>query len=358
MSAALSLIREVEQAVQRGSQQKRVETLDRIASLFVGGVGTYQDEQVAVFDDVFILLIEEIEKRARADLSVRLAGVTNAPPKVLRALATDDDIVVAGPVLKLAPRVPEIDLLDVAKTKSQAHLQAISMRAALGEAVTDVLVKRGDREVARRVADNRGARISDVGFLRLVKRAADDGILAEKVGSRPDIPPPMFRELLTKATAIVQQRLLASAPSDLKGHIRDLLAKIAKDLGKPVARRDYSAARRVVVDLTREGRMNEAALAAFCSDGKYEEAVVGLATLAKVPVEAADRVIGGNQPDAALLLCRAAALGWPTVKAFLLARPDGRGTSSRGIDEAFAHYNRLSEASAQRVVRFWRVPQE
>ena len=35
-------------------------------------------------------------------------------------------------------------------------------------------------------------------FSNLVKRAEDDGILAEKVGLRPDIPLSMFRELLTR----------------------------------------------------------------------------------------------------------------------------------------------------------------
>ena len=88
-------------------------------------------------------------------------------------LASDDDITVAGPVLKLAPRLTEADLVDLAKTKSQAHLQAISARKVLGEAVTDVLVRRGDREVARSVADNRGARISETGFFRLVERAEE-----------------------------------------------------------------------------------------------------------------------------------------------------------------------------------------
>ena len=120
-----------------------------------------------LFDDVFGLLIEEIESKARAELSNHLAPVSNAPVKVLRTLANDDDIAVAGPVLKLAPRLPEADLVDVAKTKSQAHLQAISARPALGEAVTDVLVRRGDREVARRVADNRGARISETRLFAL-----------------------------------------------------------------------------------------------------------------------------------------------------------------------------------------------
>ena len=141
--------------------QKRVEALQRITALFLDGASHYSDEHVDLFDDVFGLLIEEIETKARAELSNRLAPVSNAPVKVLRTLANDDDIAVAGPVLKLAPRLAEADLVDLAKTKSQAHLQAISARRALGEAVTDVLVRRGDREVARSVADNRGARISE-----------------------------------------------------------------------------------------------------------------------------------------------------------------------------------------------------
>ena len=76
--------------------------------------------------EVFGLLIEEIEIKARAELSNRLAPVSNAPVKVLRRLANDDDIAVAGPVLTLAPRLAEADLIDVASNKGQAHLHAIS----------------------------------------------------------------------------------------------------------------------------------------------------------------------------------------------------------------------------------------
>ena len=104
---------------------------------------------------------------------------------MLRTLANDDDIAVAGPVLKLAPRLAEADLVDVANTKSQAHLQAISARPALGEAVTDVLVRRGDREVARGVADNRGARISETGFISLVKRAETTASWPRRSGCGP-----------------------------------------------------------------------------------------------------------------------------------------------------------------------------
>jgi uncharacterized protein (DUF2336 family) len=358
MSAALSLIPELERVVQHGSREKRVETLQRITTLFLAGADAYKDEHVDLFDGVFGLLIDEIETKARAELSIRLAPVTNAPVKLLRTLANDDDIAVAGPVLKLAPRLLEADLVEVAKRKGQAHLHAISARRVLGEAVTDVLVGRGDRVVARRVAENRGAKISAKGFSRLVKRAAEDSDLAEKVGLRPDIPAPMFRELLTRATAVVRERLLASAAPDAKAEVGDVLSKVAEEIGARVGPRDYSEAQRIILKLHRAGRMDETALAAFCSEGKYEESIVGLAALAKVPIKVVDRLISGERPDPVLILCKAAGLGWQTVKGIFLVRPNGKGTSTQWLDEAFINFNRLSASTAQRVARFWRVRQD
>ena len=357
MTAALSLIPELEDVIQNGTRAKRANTLQRITALFLGGASQYGDEQVNLFDDVFGLLIEKIETKARAELSNRLAPVPNAPAKVLRTLANDDDIAVAGPVLELAPRLAEADLVDVARTKSQAHLQAISGRATLGVAVTDVLVRRGDRDVARTVAGNRGARISEHSFINLVKRAEDDGVLAERVGTRPDIPAPMFRELLLKATAVVRERLLASAPSDVKTEINRILAKVSREVAATVGPRDYRSAQRVVLNLDRAGRLDETAVAAYCGDRKYEETVVALATLAKVPVNVVDRLMGGDQPDPVLILCKAIGLGWPTVRAIITLQGNVRSPTRHGADDAFANYDRLSESTAQRVVRFWKVRQ-
>jgi len=357
MGANLSLIAELEEVVQHGSREKRVATLQRVTALFLAGASRYTEEHVDIFDDVFGLLIKEIESKARAELSNRLAPVSNAPVKVLRKLARDDDIAVAGPVLKLAPRLAEADLIDVAKTKSQAHLHAISTRQALGEAVTDVLVRRGDRDVARRVADNRSARISAKSFSRLVKRAEEDGILAEKVGLRPDIPPPLFRDLLTKATAVVHRRLIASATPELRAAICDILAKVSEEVGARVGPRDYRAAQRVVLNLDKAGQLSEAALVSFCSEGKYEETVVALSALAKVPVKTADRLMDADRPDPVLILCKAAGLNWSAVKAVIVARPQGAEMSKQELDAAFANYGRLSASTAQRVVRFWQERQ-
>jgi len=355
MGVTLSLIPELEDIVWRGSRAKRREILQRITTLFLDGADGYNDAHVDLFDDVFGLLIAEIESKARAELSQRLAPLTNAPVNVLRTLANDDDIAVAEPVLKLSPRLAETDLVDIASTKGQDHLRAISTRRMLGEAVTDLLVRRGDREVARSVAGNRGARISENGFFDLVRRAEHDGVLAETVGSRPDISPPMFRALLEKATAVVHDRLIASATPDMRAAIGEALAKVSEEVGARVGPRDYRAAQRLVLGLGRAGQLNEATLVGFCREGKYEETVATLAALGRVPIQVVARLMESDRPDPVLILCKAANFSWSAVKALIAVRSAANIASPHALDTAFANYGRLSASTAKRVVRFWQV---
>jgi uncharacterized protein (DUF2336 family) len=357
MTATASLIPELEDMLQRGSPEKCADTLRRITTLFIGSANRFNEDHIGLFDDILCELVTEIETKAREELSRRLAPVANAPPALVRQLAHDNDISVAGPVLKQSERLDEGDLIDIAETKSQAHLQAISGRKGIGEAVTDVLVRRGDQEVARRVADNASARLSNDAFSALVNRAEKDGILAEKVGQRPDIPAHLFRELLMRATDVVQRRLLATAKPETQTEIRRVLANISKELNTKNVPRDYTAAQRMVLALHQAGKLGENELVDFAKSNKFEETVASLSALCGVPIEAVDRLTVGERPDPVLILCKAIGFGWPAVRAIIMARPGDKGVSNQALDVAYSNFERLSTSTAQRVVRFWQVRQ-
>jgi uncharacterized protein (DUF2336 family) len=355
MSASASLIPELEDVIQNGSAERRAKTVQRIANLFVDGAASFNEDHIGLFDDVLCRLVVEIEAKARTEMAQSLAAIANAPSELMRTLAKDEDIAVAGPVLAQSPRLQENELIELAKTRSQAHLAAIAGRSGLGEAVTDVLVRRGNPEVVRNVADNQSAKFSDGGFSALVKRAEGDEDLAQKVGQRPDIPPHLFRELLVRATAVVQQRLLASAKSETRSEIQRVLDKISKEYDKAVPARDYSAALRLVREMQVAEQLGEPELAEFAKERKFEETVAAVSVLCGVPVETADRLMAGDRPDPILILCKAANFGWTTARAIIMSRPSARGTSNQSIDTAFTNFEKLSASTAQRVVRFWQV---
>ncbi len=357
MNASASLIPELEEVIQSGSPERCANTLRRITNLFLEGAEKYNEEQVSLFDDVLCQLVTEIESKARAELAQRLAPVNNAPVELVRHLAHDNDITVAGPVLQQSPRLNETDLVDIAETKSQAHLHAIARRQGIGELVTDVLVRRGDQDVARSVASNVTARLSNEAFSALVSRAEKDGILAENVGRRPDIPPYHFRQLLMRATEVVQRRLLASAGPETQAEIRRVLASISRELDQVAGPCDFAPAQRTVLSLHKAGTLGEAQLLEFADARKVEETVATLSALCGVPIETVDRLTAGERPDPVLILCKAVGFGWPTARAIILARAGNKRVSEAMLEAAQANYDRLSPTTARRVLRFWQVRQ-
>ncbi len=355
MNVAASLLPELEEVVQHGSAEKRAKTLRRITSLFLDGAANFTDEHVALFDDVIGALIEEIEVKALAELARQLAPVPNAPHGVVTTLAKNDNISVAGPVLRQS-RLADPDLKYIAETKSQAHLLALSTRLGLSETLSDVLVRRGDRDVARSVATNHKARLSENAFTTLVKRAERDSALAEKIGSRTDIPPRLFRQLLMQASGVVQQRLLANAKPDTRAEIQRVLAKVTEEVGAKAAPRNYAAALAAVQALHKERKLTETDVADYAKNGKYEETLAALAVVSAVPIEVVDRLVNGERADPVLILARAAGFSWPTVRAIMTARP-GLKPTGQTLDAARENFDRLTPATAQRVVRFWQVRQ-
>ena len=226
---AHSIIAELEDAVRDGTSAKRVNTLRRVTDLFLHDGERLNDEQVKVFDDVLGLLITRVETRAKAELSKRLAPLDYAPFEVIQHLAKDDDVAVAGEVLAHSSRVTTDTLLEVASTKGQDHLLAISGRAHLPEEVTDVIVDRGEVRVIRRLANNTGARFSEAGYSGIVARAGDDDELTEILGLRIDLPAQCLHDLVRRAKDAVRARLLKIAPSALQQEIQRVLDDIARE---------------------------------------------------------------------------------------------------------------------------------
>jgi uncharacterized protein (DUF2336 family) len=357
MSASASLISELEDVIQHGTYQRRAQAVQRIVNLFVDGATHFNEDHIGLFDDVLCRLVVEIEAKARAEMARTLAPVANAPNALMHELAKDDDIEVAAPVLTQSAPLKEADLVELARTKGNAHLAAIAGREGIGEAVTEVLVRRGDNTVMHNVADNRSAKLSEDSFTVLVRRAEDDSELAEKVGHRADIPPHLFRDLLVRATAVVQQRLLASAKPETRAEIQRVLDKVSKEYDSSAPARDYSAAQRTVLTLQQAGELNEAKLAEFARDRKFEETVAAISLLCGVPIETADRLMAGDLPDPILILCKAAGYKWTTARGIITSRPSAKGTSTQALDAAFGNFEKLSPSTAQRVVRFWQVKQ-
>lgn len=355
MTAKHAFLNELEDALANGTDERRAKTLRRVTDLFVFGSSHFSGDHVALFDGVFNHLIADVETSTRAMLASRLKDVANAPAGVIRTLAFDDSISVAGPILSSSNRIDNATLVENALTKSQDHLLAISRRPTLVETVTDVLVERGNRDVALSVARNAGAAISETGYLRLVKRSEGDDELAQTVGARPEISRHSFLKLLTTASKAVRLALEMAHP-EIAGEIRQAVARAATEIQAKAATasRDYGAARALVKSLRATGQLSEIEIDGFARAGKFEETAVALAAMCTLPVEAVERAMVMDREEGILIVAKAIDLSWPTARAVLNLCAGKGGIAANTLENCRTLYNNMKRETALQVVQYQR----
>jgi uncharacterized protein (DUF2336 family) len=355
MSERQSLIDTLEHAMASKDIAVRAELLRAVTKLFVSSSTKLSDEHVGLFDDVMGCMLKEIDQSARAEFGVQLADIPNAPPRLIDTLSRDDSIDVAGPILSRSEQLDEASLVETAKTKSQEHLLAISQRRSLGEAVTDVLVERGDQRVAISVVGNSGAKFSEFGYSTLVKRAQSDDDLALGVFSRHEIPRQHLLNLFQSASDSVRRKL-EGADTRKAELIQDMVAQ-ASDQIQAKSREgsaEFAAARTLVESLHKAGKLSESQLCDFARTGKFDETVVAISLICDMPVGVIERAIVNDSTDQLLVLVKSAGMSWETAKTAILMASKAKSRSKQDLERFYESFAKLRPETAKKAVQFYR----
>jgi uncharacterized protein (DUF2336 family) len=353
-SASAVLVAELEGAVNGSSPERRVKMLRQVTDLFLSDADRLNENQIGVFDDVLVRLIERMESRTLAQLSTTLSNSALSPKEIVRQLAYHEEACVAVPVLSKSNRLSEGDLIEIANTSGQQHLLALSSREALNEPLTDALIKRGNSQVSHALANNTGASFSEQGYSTLVENAENDGELAQKLGLRSDIPVNKLRQLLSKATAAVRARLLKAAPPEMCEKIQQAIdangAQISIKVLRPVG---YTQSEAIVLALNRAGKLGDQTINRFAIQGEYLNVVAALSLLSTVKIEAVEPLISHPRPDGLIVACRASRLDWSTTVMILRNRPNCVPLTKQELEQGKEVFETLSLSTAQQTIRFW-----
>lgn len=348
------VVDELEGALASGSAERRSNILLRVTDLFLTAPAQLTKEQTSLFDDVISRLVSHVERRALAELSTRLAPIPNGPPHVIRRLASDDAIEVAGPVLAGSDCLTDQDLVEITESNSQSHLSKIAERRQLSTIVTDALVDHGNRNVVSKVAANSGARFSTLGMSTLVMRADGDDELVETIARRSDVSPQIFVQLLSYATDRAREHILASAPIETRNAINQVLAQVSDHMSRmaPITK-DFAAVPSLVQSFSQDTELTKSKVLEFAEGGKINVLIAALSALSGTNPDLIGRLICDQNGFGAMVLCKAVNLDWTAAHAVLTARPGATITRAAQLEQLCEEFERLSVASAQRLFHFW-----
>jgi uncharacterized protein (DUF2336 family) len=338
------------------SSEKRRDLLREVTDLFFTQHAPSEPE-MQLFDSVLIQLSTEMEEAVRAELSERFADSAVAPRRLVMTLASDDAISVAEPVLTRSKALTEDDLLEVVRTRGQDHLRAVSRREEVSEAVSDVIVERGDDQTLGVLLRNDGARLSREASEAAVSRAVKNKDLHEAVIERANLPADLLNEMYFVAEARLRQRILEENarmdPTLLEQALTAGRNRVAvKDGALPA---DYDQAEAYVKELREANELTPRVLARFLRSGTMTHFLVALAQLAEIDFHTAKRIVEKRELDALAVVCKAADLEkalFLTYAVVLL----GAGTDAMAKAQDYGRlYADLPRDTALRTLRFWRM---
>ena len=345
----INLVSDLERAITTRSAEAGA-MLQQITDLFLLNVGHYSAEQLKIYDDVLTKLIAHVEVAARAKLAQRLALVDAAPTNTIRSLALDDAIEIAEPILTQSHALDDDTLTRCVATKGQDHLLAIATRNKISEGVSYQLIEKGNNKVLGTLASNPGAAISDPSFGTLVKKSIDDDWLSECVAGRKDIPEHHLRELLSKASEIVRQRLITVNPQ-VSTIIHEILpVSTPPSTNKmPGPLKDY----RTAEDVVKSRELTEDVVHQFAKERKLEELMVSIAQLSGLSVYDVERLFMGTWTSPVAIILKAVGFHLRTADAIYHSRLSSGEAIGNDLIKIKAEFIAVRRPTAERILRFF-----
>ena len=348
VAASAALLSELD-AIDGWPPERWADILNQVTKFFLGHADSLTTHQIALFDDVFLRLIDRVDTQLLTQISRQLTEAKCALPQATRRLALHEDESISLPILESGSLTQDL-LIEVIQSCSGKQRLAVALRHDVGRPVSEALVRCGDQAVHYALAENKGAKLSEESWNRLIKLGESNQGLAQRLGRRRDIPTPLKRQFHSKLED-TRMRELNAMPGVMRDQIENTIATTAI-VANSDQRPDYASAQAKMIELGRKGRLNDSTINRFAISGEYTNIVAALALLTGSPTDVIERLIASDSIEGLVLACKASRLDWATANAIARHRPGHSPVPAEELEKAKKTFETFSLSAAQRTVRF------
>lgn len=293
-----------------GDEEIRTALATKIAKL----TPSLPDSDRGALYDYTMQVLEKLAQdqivRVRQIMAEALKDVADAPHSVIQQLASDIELVVAGPVLRFSPVLTDTDLLAIINAgAAQGKLAAISERQNVSGDVSDAIAEKGDDATVAVLLSNSTAQIREETLDSLTARSEKIVSWHAPLVARPALSMRSARML----AGFVAEHLLAKlqAREDLEAATLEAVAEVvAERLGDANGKQDLADPEWAHDDVTEEeiaalkkaGALTENAIVESLEAGRKRFVEAALASLADVPRDAAARIVAQRSGKALVAL--------------------------------------------------------
>ncbi|MFM9975542.1 MAG: DUF2336 domain-containing protein [Beijerinckiaceae bacterium] len=196
--------------------------------------------------------------------------------------------------------------ITLARRASQAELLQIAAVPNLPEALTNVVISRGDRTVLERALRNPSANFARSSLTTLAELAPSDRMIKEAMVARKDLPEPIIERLLPYLSPEAKARLLLSGAAFSQDDCREALEQAAADLAENLVQGQMMMGLDTCLATLNEGDTSVGEIITLLArDARIAELAAFAATRLDISQAAAFNALSGRIDHAAVVILRA-----------------------------------------------------
>jgi len=336
-----------------GDEEARLELTNIMVDLLGIQLKTSESELIS---DVLIGLLNKAEEDLRISLSERLAGMDNAPLRMLLHVANDEPKV-AAPVLKKSVVLNDMDLVYIVKSKGAGHWKAIAERAQISETLLKALVETKDLEVANAITRNQSVTLNDFAVQEFSKLARISDELAENMIGRNDVPQKAVTAIYQFAGRALKEHIrqkydeINAASADHA--IDDIISQMSvRDIG------DFAPSVDLLIlaeNMMEKGFLTTEVMISNLRRGQVVTFIAQFSVYCGLPEETVRAMLCQRAGQGLAIAAKATNIAKPEfVNMFLLTHrlrnEGGRVVNKEALGKALKYYDRVTESMAREIL--------
>ncbi|MEX2455179.1 MAG: DUF2336 domain-containing protein [Rhodospirillaceae bacterium] len=341
------------------SVEGRTRLVQIVGDLFFDTDTVLGEKERVIMTDILRQLIHDVEMSVRQILAARLAGESDAPPDLVKALA-NDQIEVAHAILTQSTVLQDIELIEIVEHRTLGHQLAIAMRGSVSEAVSEALIETGNVDVIKTLLENDSAEISGKAMEYLVEQSEKIDDLQSPLIRRDDLGPDLAKRMYWWVSAALRKHIVehyrideADIDDKIQEAIHDLLGDDA--LQKKPIRKSQELAEK----LNNVKAITPQLLIQTLRQGEVVLFEDLLSQLTGLRTNLIRRFIFEPGGEGLAIACRAAGIGKPDFASIFLlsrsARPGDKVVDPNELSRVLGFFDRIKADTAQKVVGRWHL---
>jgi len=269
----------------------------KIARIAPGLSAHEQDRLRRVTYEALDVLARDQIPKIRQILAEALKDVADAPPDVIRRLARDAELVVAGPVLQYSVVLNDEDLLEIIGANPiPGALAAISRRSVVNVRVCDAIAATEDVDAIAVLLGNPSAQIREETLDRLADRATNIEAWHKPFIERPHLSAKTATKLARFVAASLLQTLAARQDlgSEAVAAVAAVVARRIDEIegaAEPKGVSDEAALMARIRAMNAAGKLDENCISAALASGDAAFVVAALSLLSELPLPLIRKVV-------------------------------------------------------------------